>query len=185
MRKNKDELLVEYLKNEGQKMGMSAVEYALSEYYSSEEFEKLFGTKEYMSDYIKEYYPDHKDYWKERRDKTRGKFVYLLLNVKDEVTYVGSSTEIYNRLCVHKSYGRKFDKVMLYDFSDCNINDKQLRTYEYFEQSIYKKHLDSDCRVSPYNEEELKEVQEQVGDIQPVILRDFSLASILEALGRK
>ena len=185
MKKSKDEILREYLIREGAKNNMSAVQFALSELYNNEDFEKLFGTKEYISDYMRDYYPDHKDYWKERRDRTKGKFVYFLLDNEDNIIYVGSSKEIYNRLCVHKSLGRKFEAVMLYDYTDCEITDKQLRTMEYFYQELYEKYLDVDCRVSPYNVEEFKEVYEKVKDIQPIILRAFNINSILEALRRK
>ena len=165
-------------------MGMSAVQYALSE-YNSEDFEKVYKQKEYMADYMKDYYPEHKDYWKEWKDKTKGKYVYLLLNDKNNVIWVGSSTELYNRLQVHKNSGRKFDKVMLYDFTNCDITEKELRTIEYYYQDLYKKHLEEDCRVVPYNKEELIKVQEKVKDVKPIILRAFDVNSILKALGRK
>ena len=184
MRKNKDELLVEYLINEGKKMGMSAVEYALSE-YNSEDFEKVYKQKEYMADYMKDYYPEHKDYWKEWKDKTKGMYVYLLLNDKNNVIWVGSSTELYNRLQVHKNSGRKFETVMLYDFTNCDITDKEMRQIEYYYQDLYKKHLEEDCRVVPYNKEELIKVQEKVKDVKPIMLREFNVNSILKAIGRK
>ena len=184
MRKDKNKILTEYLISKGKENNMSAVQYALSE-YSSEDFEKVYKQKEYMADYMKDYYPEHKDYWKEWKDKTKGMYVYLLLNDKNNVIWVGSSIELYNRLQVHKNSGRKFETVMLYDFTNCDITDKQLRTVEYYYQDIYKKHLDKDCRVVPYDKEELIKVQEKVKDVKPIILREFNVNSILKALGRK
>lgn len=140
----KQEKLIEYLIRKGREKELSAISYVKNGYYSVEDF-----TEEERRRYFREYYVEHKDKYREYREKRKFPCVYLLL--KDNVVvYVGSSEDISNRVAQHKYINRNFNRVLFADLSSLIAKeDKRTRLdIEYFYQNVYKDTLEN-CIVYP------------------------------------
>lgn len=162
MRKDKNKILTEYLISKGKENNMSAVQYALSE-YSSEDFESVY--------YRKCYYEEHKENWKTKYKEESGKYVYILLD-DEKVVWVGSTIYIKNRISQHKSLKRKFNTIIIYDYSNLNITEKEMRQIEYLNQNIYAKFLENtECRVTPYDKEIIDKIYDKIKNVKAKILR--------------
>ena len=156
-----DENLVKYLIRQGKKVGLSAVEYAKKFYKNTDFFKHL--EKQH---YFKEYYENNKDKYAENREKHNGKFVYFLIR-DNRVIYIGSTINLNSRISVHKSYGRRFDDVLFYDFSDSDLTMSDVRCIEYYYQDLYKDGLEEDCTVYPYDREKIKGLFQYIENTKP------------------
>lgn len=154
----KQEKLVEYLIQKGKEKELSAINYVERGYYNVEDFIDAERRR-----YFREYYWEHKDKYRDYREKRKFPCVYFLL--KDNVVvYVGSTEDISNRIAQHKHINRDFDRVLFKDLSSLIAKeDKRTRLdIEYFYQNIYKNTLEN-CIVYPLKDNDgLREILEKI-----------------------
>lgn len=60
--------------------------------------------KEEMRIYSKNYYEQHKEYWRERADKRKSNYIYKYISVNGKsIYYIGSTNNLVNRLFFHEN----------------------------------------------------------------------------------
>ena len=84
--------------------------------------------------YLREYRSKNKAYWKQYRQHKISNYVYMLLDSRDNILYVGSTTDLYNRVLDHKK-SKEFDRVIYVEYKDLSRNS----TY-YIEERLIEIH---------------------------------------------
>ena len=90
--------------------------------------------KEKYLEYQKEYRQKNKAYWKQYRQYKISNYVYMLLDSRDNILYVGSTIDLYSRVLDHKK-SKKFDRVIYVEYKDLSRNS----TY-YIEERLIEIH---------------------------------------------
>ncbi len=84
--------------------------------------------------YQKEYRQKNKAYWKQYRQHKISNYVYMLLDNADNILYVGSTADLYNRVLDHRKK-KSFDRVIYVEYKNLDRND----TY-YIEEKLIELH---------------------------------------------
>ena len=90
--------------------------------------------KEKYLEYQKEYRQKNKAYWKQYRQYKISNYVYMLLDSRDNILYVGSTIDLYSRVLDHKK-SKEFDRVIYVEYKDLSRNS----TY-YIEEKLIEIH---------------------------------------------
>ena len=90
--------------------------------------------REKYLEYQKEYRQKNKAYWKKYRQHKISNYVYMLLDNADNILYVGSTTDLYNRVLDHKK-SKEFDRVIYVEYKNLDRNS----TY-YIEEKLIELH---------------------------------------------
>lgn len=90
--------------------------------------------KEKYLEYQKEYRQKNKNYWKQYRQHKISNYVYMLLDSRDNILYVGSTADLYNRVLDHRKK-KIFDRVIYVEYKNLDRNS----TY-YIEQKLIQQH---------------------------------------------
>ena len=90
--------------------------------------------REKYLEYQREYRQKNKAYWKKYRQYKISNYVYMLLDNADNILYVGSTTDLYNRVLDHKK-SKEFDRVIYVEYKDLSRNS----TY-YIEERLIEIH---------------------------------------------
>ena len=90
--------------------------------------------KEKYLEYQKEYRQKNKAYWKQYRQYKISNYVYMLLDSRDNILYVGSTTDIYSRVLDHRKK-KKFNRVIYVEYKNLDRNS----TY-YIEEKLIEIH---------------------------------------------
>ena len=90
--------------------------------------------REKYLEYQKEYRQKNKTYWKKYRQHKISNYVYMLLDSRDNILYVGSTIDLYSRVLDHKK-SKKFDRVIYVEYKDLSRNS----TY-YIEEKLIEIH---------------------------------------------
>ena len=77
--------------------------------------------KEKYLEYQKEYRQKNKAYWKQYRQYKISNYVYMLLDSRDNILYVGSTIDLYSRVLDHKK-SKEFDRVIYVEYKDLSRN---------------------------------------------------------------
>ena len=90
--------------------------------------------KEKYLEYQREYRQKNKAYWKKYRQYKISNYVYMLLDSRDNILYVGSTTDLYNRVLDHRKK-KKFNRVVYVEYKNLDRNS----TY-YIEEKLIELH---------------------------------------------
>ena len=90
--------------------------------------------REKYLEYQKEYRQKNKAYWKQYRQYKISNYVYMLLDSRDNILYVGSTIDLYSRVLDNKK-SKKFDRVVYVEYKNLSRND----TY-YIEERLIELH---------------------------------------------
>ena len=90
--------------------------------------------REKYLEYQKEYRQKNKNYWKKYRQHKISNYVYMLLDNADNILYVGSTADLYNRVLDHRKK-KKFDRVVYVEYKNLDRNS----TY-YIEEKLIELH---------------------------------------------
>ena len=90
--------------------------------------------KERYLEYQKEYRQKNKAYWKQYRQHKISNYVYMLLDSRDNILYVGSTADLYNRVLDHRKK-KKFNRVVYVEYKNLDRNS----TY-YIEEKLIELH---------------------------------------------
>ena len=90
--------------------------------------------REKYLEYQKEYRHKNKAYWKKYMQYKISNYVYMLLDSRDNILYVGSTIDLYSRVLDHKK-SKEFDRVIYVEYKDLSRNS----TY-YIEEKLIEIH---------------------------------------------
>lgn len=90
--------------------------------------------REKYLEYQKEYRQKNKAYWKQYRQHKISNYVYMLLDSRDNILYIGSTTDLYNRVLDHKKK-KKFDRVIYVEYKNLDRNSSY-----YIEEKLIELH---------------------------------------------
>lgn len=90
--------------------------------------------REKYLEYQREYRQKNKNYWKQYRQHKISNYVYMLLDSRDNILYVGSTTDLYSRVLDHKKK-KVFDRVVYVEYKNLDRNS----TY-YIEEKLIELH---------------------------------------------